>query len=286
MPKPRGKRTTLTVDRELFEEFFVIDSWARTIVVDALGAGIIETPYEALEMLCVANRKMAEIFVDEIALDLAEVGKDEDYIAALEVGDNARANSFIDQYISSDRHTQLFLGVLNEVREDLGLPEWDFNNTKPLPFEPTESEYDRPAMAEGAEAAFVRIAPWRFERHFRVTGPGMRIAIDAVRQSIIATPYEVVEMICNVNLMHEVRTRQNTFRLIFDEYTPEELYVAIQNRTFSGFVERTAESTNFDEIYDNLMLEIRNKFGVPEPKEKGKSEKYGLWSESRRKPVN
>src|ERR1700757_3406109 len=130
MPPPRGKRTRLTVDRELFEEFFVIDSFGRTISNDAMAMGIIRTPYEAIEMICIANRNMADIFPDEIALELEEngSGKDDEYYAALRIGDHDRANRFIEQYISKERHTELFLSVMNEVREDLGLPEFDRNN--------------------------------------------------------------------------------------------------------------------------------------------------------------
>ncbi len=287
MPPPRGKRTRLTVDRELFEEFFVLDSFGRVISNDAMAMGIIRTPYEAVEMICIANRNMADIFPYEIALELEDngSGKDDDYLAALRVQDFERAKRFIDEYISKERHTELFLSVINEVREDLGLPEWDPND--PLAWPTVQGEYNPPELPDdGGEPAYVPIAPWRFERHFRLTGTGFRLAREAIRQSIIATPYEVVEMICNVNLMREARTRQNALRLVFDEYTPEELMVAIQNRTFTSFVERAAESEKLDKMADSLLLELRKTFGVPETEERGNSERYKQWSEARRKPVN
>ena len=270
-----------------------MESFGRSIAVDALTMGVIRTPYEEIETICGANHSMAVIFVDEIADELEKCGKDDEYLDAIELQESDRANRFIDEYISKERHSEIFLGVLNEVRGDFGLPPWNPNRPKPLRSLRTlaaaeeEPEWpDRPALPEGVEPAFVPVAPWRFERHFTLKGPGFWVALDAIRQSVIATPYEAVEMICNVNLMHTVRFRQKSLRLIFDEYTPEELVVAVQNRTFDGFMERTAASEKLDEMTDELMLEIRKAFGVPETEEKGKSEKYKLWSESRRKPVN
>lgn len=293
MPEPRGKRTRLTVDRELFEEFFVMDIFGRSIAVDALAMGLIRTPYEQIETLCLANHNMAVIFVDEIADELEKCGKADEYLDAIEIEDSARANRFIDEYMSEERHSEIFLGVYNEVRADLGLPAWDPNRpnrkrSSKLP--PEEEEWEPPdtrsPLPDGAERAFVPIAPWRFERHFTLKGAGYFVARDAIRQSVIATPYEAVEMICNVNMMFSLRNRQNAFRLIFGEYTPEELMVAIENRTFSAFMDRTIEDRKFEEMTDDLMLEIRKVFGVPETEEKGKSERYKLWSETRRKPVN
>lgn len=278
------ERTRLTVDRELFEEFFVIDSFARVISNDAMAMGIIRTPYEAIEMLCIANRNMAEIFVEEMALELEQYGKDDEYWAALQAEDSDRANRFISEYISGKRHAEIYLSVMNEVREDLGLPEFDADD--PMAWPAIQGEYDPPALPPVVEPAYVPIAPGRFEEHFRLTGTGFRIALDAVRQSVIATPYQVVEMICNANLMRSARMSENALRLVFDHYTPEELMVAIQNGTFSGFIERAAESEEFETMAGNLRLEIRTAFGVPETKEQGTSEKYKLWAGSRRKPVN
>ena len=39
-------------------------------------------------------------------------------------------------------------------------------------------------------------------------------------------------------------------------------------------------------VLERLLVEIRTAFGVPETKEIGKAEKYKLWLESHRSPVN
>src|ERR1043166_7655125 len=261
------------------------------IAVDAQAMGMIRTPYEAVEMVCIANHDLAVNYVDDMADELEKHGKADEYLTAVELGDTARATSFIEELIEKERIREIFLTALKETREELGVPELDpkIRRAGTLDIDPGEEEdefEDDDDLPDVVEPAFVRIAPWRFERHFELTGAGFWVALDAVRQSVIATPYEAVEMICNVNLMYSARSRQNTWRLIFDEYTPEELVVAIQNRTLSGFMERTAKSEKFETMVDDLMLEIRKKFGVPETEKRGKSEKYKLWAESRRKPVN
>ena len=94
-------------------------------------------------------------------------------------------------------------------------------------------------------------------------------------------------MICNVNLMTDVRLHQISAQTLLDQYpTAEELGAALQNGSIDGFMSTAPDSEGFQRRVDKMMLEIRAAFGVSETEEAGEAEKYKLWSESRRKPVN
>lgn len=152
-----------------------------------------------------------------------------------------------------------------------------------------EREEPREKLApemRGEPAVVPMLAPSRFEEFFDLDSPAYGIVWDAQRQSVIATPYEAVKMLCEANMMYATRIRANMWRMAFGQYeTPEELYAAVENRTFAGrATARMAES--FEQMYDDLILEIRTTFGVRQTEERGKGERYRLWLQTRSKPVN
>jgi hypothetical protein len=137
------------------------------------------------------------------------------------------------------------------------------------------------------EPAVVPIARWRFEKYFQLDGLPYAIVLDAFRQSVIATPYEMVKMLCEANIMYSLRLRENVWRAAAEEYQSfDALQVAVQNGTYRTFSDNLRNSERFGQLIDNLILEIRTAFGVPETAEIGPAEKYKLWLESRRRPVN
>lgn len=294
MPPPRGKRTTLTVDRETFEEFFMIDSGGFGIASDAMAAGLIGTPYEAIAMVCLANQLMSQSIAGDTVDALEPLGKVDAFIAAEDLGDFERADQLVVEQLGPKRVHEMWLAAGKKVRDELGIPEFERRARRTRSSPATESDdEDRepssllPVLPKDREAAFVRIAPWRFERHFRLDGHGHWIALDAFRQGVIGTPYETVEMICNVNLMASVRLRAIGAQSLLNLYpTAEELDVAMQNGTIAEFPSRALKSEAFQQRANKMMLEIRKAFGVPETEERGKAEKYKLWAASRRKPVN
>jgi hypothetical protein len=137
------------------------------------------------------------------------------------------------------------------------------------------------------EPAVVPIAPWRFEKYFQLDGFPYGIVLDAFRQSVIATPYEMVKMLCDVNMLYSLRLREKAWRKIAEQYdSVEELRVAVRHGTYAAFRSDVLESEWFEQMFDNLVLEIRTAFGVPEIAEIGRAEKYKLWLDARRRAVN
>lgn len=294
MSKARGKRTTLTVDRETFEAYFYVGSDGIAIARDAMDRGMIRTPYEAIELVCHANRLEAEWYYWDMVVELEPHGKDDDYIAAESIGDTERTNHLILEYVGRERLRQMLLDVRSDVREELGIPEVSrrvrLERALSL-YEEDDEEQDEPPKKFGTpmkgEPAFVRVAPWRFERHFELDGAAYWVVLDAFRQSVIATPYEMVEMLCNANLMYSKRLRENAWRAAAEHYgSPEELRVAVENGTYDRYTEELLESEWFKQMFDSLLLEMRTAFGVAETSEIGAAERYELWLDARRKTVN
>ena len=294
MPRHRGKRTTLTVDRETFEEYFFVDSDGIALARDAMDTGMIRTPYEAIELVCLANQLEAEWHYWDMLAELEPHGKEEDFIAAYTVDDTERANQIILQYIGRERLRQMLLDVKGDVRDELQIPEVSLRARRALwssSREPDDEDREEPreklAPPMKGEPAVVPIARWRFEKYFELDGLPYGIVLDAFRQSVIATPYEMVKMLCDVNMLYSLRLREKAWRKIAEQYdSVEELRMAVRNGTYAGFRSDVLESEWFEQMFDNLILEIRTAFGVPEIAEIGTAEKYKLWLESRRRPVN
>jgi hypothetical protein len=293
MPPPRGKRTTLTVDTPTFEKYFFLGSDGISVARDAMDRGMIRTPYEAIELVCHVNQLEAEWYYWDMVAELEPHGKDDDYIAAQALGDTERSNQIILEYVGRERLRQMLIDVKSDVRDELQIPEvsrrarragWSAS-TKPEE-EDREEPREKLAPAFNGEPAIIPIARWRFERHFELDGAPYWIVLDAFRQSVIGTPYEMVTMLCDINMMYSRRLREHAWLTTFEKYQSfDELQVAVQNGTFA----RSAEAANdeqFEQMFDKLMLEIRTAFGVPETKEIGKAEKYKLWLESHGSPVN
>ena len=114
MPPPRGKRTTLTVDRETFEEYFFVGSTGVNVARDALAADKIRTPYEAIALVCLVNELEAEWFFWDTVVELEQYGKDDDYFAAYSLGDRARCDRLMFDNISKDRVLQMLLDVQSD----------------------------------------------------------------------------------------------------------------------------------------------------------------------------
>ncbi|HEX3571047.1 MAG TPA: hypothetical protein VHU44_09515, partial [Acidobacteriaceae bacterium] len=247
------------------------------------------TPYEAIETVCHTNRTLAMMFIQQTAAELEPFGKADDWLAALDMEDWKRFDAIVSSCIGRERINELKLGTRKQLREELGIPELDLETRAAArhSWPDPDEEDSQPANPELAEPATVAIAPWRFEEYFSLSGPGHWIALDAFRESVIATPYEAVEMICNVNLMHTLRFRQLMAQAVLEQFTTaEELGDAMRNGTFKERVSAQTETEWFHEKSENLMREIRTRFGVPEPQVRGKAEKYKLWSETRLQPVN
>ena len=294
MPQPRGKRTTLTVDRPTFEAYFYLGSDGISIARDALDRGLIRTPYESIELVCLVNQLEAEWHYLDTLSELEAHGKDDEYEAAYAQGDRARCDQIILQYIGRERLREMLLEVRSDVRDELQIPEvsrrasranWS-SATEPDE-EPREEPREKLAPAFNGRPAIIPIARWRFERHFELDGAPYWIALDAFRQSVIGTPYEMVTMLCDINMMFSRRLWANAWLAAFEKYQSfDELQVAVQNGTFARDSAEASKGEKFDRMFDDLMLEIRTAFGVPETKEIGKAEKYKLWLESHRSPVN
>jgi len=291
---PRGKRTTLTVDRPTFEEYFFLGSSGISIARDALDRGIIRTPYESIELVCLVNQLEAEWHYLDTLSELEAHGKDEDYEAAYAQGDRERCDQIILQYIGRERLREMLLEVRSDVRDELQIPEVSRRASRASYLSAAEPENERReepreklAPPFNGEPAIIPMARWRFERHFVLDGVPYWIALDAFRQSVIGTPYEMVTMLCDVNMMYSRRLRESAWLAAFERYQSfDEMQVAVQNGTFARDSVEESKGEKFDQMFDALMLEIRTAFGVPETNEIGKAEKYKLWLEAHRSPVN
>jgi len=290
---PRGKRTTLTVDRPTFEMYFFLGSSGISVARDAMDRGIIRTPYESIDLVCLVNQLEAEWHYLDTLSELEPHGKDEDYEAAYVQGDRERCDEIILQYIGRERLREMLLEVQSDVRDELQIPEVSsrasrarYSSTAEPDDEAPEEPREKLAPPFNGEPAILPIAPWRFERHFELHGMPYWIALDAFRQSVIGTPYEMVTMLCDIHMMYSRRLWENTWLGAFERYQSfDELEVAVQNGTFARDA-KVARGEKFDQMFDDLMLEIRTAFGVPETNEIGKAEKYKLWLYSHRSPVN
>jgi hypothetical protein len=294
VPKPRGKRTTLTVDRDTFEEYFFVGSTGVNVARDAMAAGKIRTPYEAIGLVCLVNQLEAEWFFWDTVVELEQYGKDDDYFAAYSLGDHQRCDRLMFDNISKDRVYQMLLDVQSDVREELEIPDGR-RSVKRVPSliqsEPDDEDREEPREKlapemKGEPAVVPMLAPSRFEKYFDLDSPVYSIVWDAQSESVIATPYEAVKMLCEANMMYVTRVRAEMWGTAFSQFdSPEELEVAVQNRTFATLATaRMRES--FEQMYDDLFVEIRTAFGVPKTEERGKGEKYRLWLQTRRNPVN
>jgi hypothetical protein len=294
VPKPRGKRTTLTVDRDTFEEYFFVGSTGVNVARDAMAAGKIRTPYEAIGLVCLVNQLEAEWFFWDTVVELEQYGKDDDYFAAYSLGDHQRCDRLMFDNISKDRVYQMLLDVQSDVREELEIPDGR-RSLKRVPSltqsEPDDEDREEPREKlapemKGEPAVVPMLAPSRFEKYFDLDSPVYSIVWDAQSESVIATPYEAVKMLCEANMMYVTRVRAEMWGTAFSQFdSPEELEVAVQNRTFATLATaRMRES--FEQMYDDLFVEIRTAFGVPKTEERGKGEKYRLWLQTRRNPVN
>jgi hypothetical protein len=294
VPKPRGKRTTLTVDRDTFEEYFFVGSTGVNVARDAMAAGKIRTPYEAIGLVCLVNQLEAEWFFWDTVVELEQYGKDDDYFAAYSLGDHQRCDRLMFDNISKDRVYQMLLDVQSDVREELEIPDGR-RSLKRVPSliqsEPDDEDREEPGEKlapemKGEPAVVPMLAPSRFEKYFDLDSPVYSIVWDAQSESVIATPYEAVKMLCEANMMYVTRVRAEMWGTAFSQFdSPEELEVAVQNRTFATLATaRMRES--FEQMYDDLFVEIRTAFGVPKTEERGKGEKYRLWLQTRRNPVN
>jgi hypothetical protein len=294
VPRPRGKRTTLTVDRETFEKYFFVGSTGVNVARDAMAADKIRTPYEAIEVVCLANQLETEWFFWDTVVELEQYGKDDDYFAAYSLGDHQRCDRLMFDNISKDRVRQMLLDVQSDVREELGIPDGR-RTLKRIPSltppEPDDEECEEPyeklaPEMKGEPAVVPELAPSRFEKYFDLDSPVYSIVWDARTENVIATPYEAVKMLCEANMMYVTRVRAEMWGTAFGQFdTPEELDAAVQNRTFASTA-ATRMKESFEQMYDDVILEIRTAFGVPQTEERGKGERYRLWLQTRSKPVN
>jgi hypothetical protein len=293
MSRPRGKRTTLTVDRDTFEEYFIVGSTGVNVARNAMTADKIRTPYEAIELVCLANQLESEWFFWDTVVELEQYGKDDDYIAAYKVGDHQRCDRLMFDHVSRDRVRQMLLDVQSDVREELGIPEaplklkrvpslirWEEDEERDEPREKLA-----PAM-KGGPAVIAGLARGRFENYFDLDSPACRIVWDARLDDVVATPYEAVKMLCEVNMMYTTRIRAAMLGTALGAYDSQEgISTAMQNGTFA--TRAVAQlSDQFEQLYDGLIEEIRATFGVPEKEEHGTGERYRVWLQTRRKPVN
>ena len=295
MPKPRGKRTTLTVDRETFEEYFFVGSTGVNVARDAMAEGKIRTPYEAIGLVCLVNQLEAEWFFWDTIVELEQYGKDDDYFAAYSLGDHQRCDRLMFDNISKDRVYEMLIDVQSDVREELGIPRGRrrLNRVPSLIPRSVPDDEEREESGEklapemkGEPAVIPMLARSRFEKYFDLDSPVYPIVWDAQSESIIGTPYEAVKMLCEANMMYVTRVRAEMWGTAFEQFdSPEEVDAAVENGTFATLATARMKES-FEEMYDDLLDEIRATFGVPETEERGKGDKYRLWLHTRRKPVN
>ena len=132
--------------------------------------------------------------------ELEAHGKDGDYEAAYAQGDHGRCDQIILQYIGRKRLRQMLLDVRSDVATSWQIPEVSRRASRAS--YSSEGEPDNAAREEpreklaprfNGEPAVVPIARWRFEKYFELDGLLYAIVLDAFRQSVIATPYEMTE---------------------------------------------------------------------------------------------
>jgi hypothetical protein len=266
MPDQKRSHTRLTIDRASFERNFILEAAGRAIAVEALAAGTIETPYEVVEMICRVNELYARMVFERMLDELEPLGRADDYVAAARLHDSERSTSILVETLGEDRLMTIFPDISRKFSED-------FAGLRPEDIATAE-------LPKGAEPATLALDPTDFERFFKIDSPGYRVTREAVRQGVIGTPYEMVEMVCAAN--------ESFGKKLFDRLTsvtnldliaePESVANA---QALGVLLNATFGESGFDQILWELHIEVAEEFHVSlTPSRERMYEKYSLWSDA------
>jgi hypothetical protein len=134
------EKKTLTLKRitaEQFQNWFVLDSPGYFIARQAMKAGELKTPLDALEALCLANQLYDSELLNRLLVELAPFGKAEEY--AEKRGTDAGTDLVV-QCLGPDRMKVVLREVMDEVRRVAFTPSADHD----APAEEPPREFDFP----------------------------------------------------------------------------------------------------------------------------------------------
>jgi hypothetical protein len=96
-----------------FEQFFLLDSPGYFIARDAMKAGETATATDALEVLCLANELYESELLNRLIVELAPLGKLEEYIEKRATGEGGE---FIVEVLGKKKTFRILQDVTNEVK--------------------------------------------------------------------------------------------------------------------------------------------------------------------------
>lgn len=264
MPDTERSSTRLTVDRASFENHFVLEGAGRAIAADAIAAGIIHTPYEVVEMICRVNERFAGMLFDRMFEELEPLDKADDYAMATTLRDSKRSASIMFETLGKDRLTEIIPDISRQLREEAG----GFR---------AEDLTDRPPGA--GEPAILALDPFEFESFFNIESIGCLIAVEAFRQGVIGTPYEMVETVCAANRLHARKLCERLKVALAESDRRPDLESPMSRRALADLLITTFGEKGHDAMIGELALEVAEELHVSTTNRPARLyEKYKLWS--------
>ena len=243
MPDPERSPTRLTVDRLSFEKHFVLEGPGYVIASGAFAAGDIQTPYEVVELICRANELYARMIFERMLMELEPSGKADDYVAALRVGDDERSAWIMFETLGPDRLVKITRELFRRLRD-----EFDVVN-------PAEER-------SGSDPAVLPVDQADFEAFFKIGPAGYAVAVEAFRQGLIGTPYEMVEMVCAANKSIARRIVDRLYAAASEAGSRKELESAPNSRVMYDWVTATLGEKRFDEMIREALIEVAEELHV------------------------
>jgi len=119
MPDQEWSQTRLTIDRASFERHFVLEGPGHGIALEALASGIIQTPYEVVDLICRVNQLYGEMLFYRMLEELEPLGRADDYVMAQKLHDSERSALIMIEALGKDRLTTIFPEIFRQLREDI-----------------------------------------------------------------------------------------------------------------------------------------------------------------------
>jgi hypothetical protein len=284
MPDREKRPAQLTVGRDVFENYFLLDGAGRQVALDAIASGRIETPYEAIEIICLVNRLFASMLLDRFLEELTPLGRADEYATAEALSHSKRSARIAIEALGKERIREIVPDVMRRLREDVGIPELEVSTADSFRLRggPQENR-EHPlswllADEDVSEPAVLSVDRADFEGFFKIDGPGYWVVRAALDQDIIGTPYEMVEMICAVNESIATKVFERLSAALTDRGQADELRATTDGKSFTDLAIAALGDRTLGACYSGVLFEVAEQFHVSVTEtEKRPNEKHALW---------
>lgn len=283
MPEDKNRAAQLTISRELFDKFFLLDEAGHLVAIDALAAGFIETPYEVIEVVCLVNRLFASMVVNRVLEESEPSGKAHEYATAGRLRDRERSTRILAEAFGGDGITKIVPEVMRQLRDDIGVPELEPSATRRAPStrKKRSSKHFLSWLAEEdvTEAAVLTTSEADFERHFKLEGPGCWIAKEAFEQGVIGTPYEMVDLICAAEKSWRAKVLERLEAAVAEHDQASEMRAATDSEALANLTLANLGTPTLEQLISGSVRDAAEEFHVSMTGTTARvNEKYDLWS--------